>query len=192
MPISSELRKEYCEKRKEALAKQYCYGDRLKRITRRNRWLEAGLAVFTGGTFLSFLADLAVPASFLIVLTGIFGMVAFILSMIKSIWSVNEELQSYSELYTTYSLISIEFEELADLVRTDENLEERVFGEKFAEAIRLRKRIIDKEDTDIDTRINQVEIMNRVNQSLPAEKCAPQYISTKRRVSQTKFEVLKT
>lgn len=192
MPISSELQKEYCEKRREALAKQYCYGSRLQSVDRRNRLLEAGLAVFTGGTLLGFLADLVVSASSLAVLTGIFGIIAFFLSLIKNIWAVNEQVQRYSELHTTYSYISIEFEELADLVKTDKNLEEKAFSEKFAEAIRLRKQIIKKEDPDIDTKINQLKIRNRVDQYLPEEKCAPEYVSTKERVSQTNFVVIKT
>ena len=191
MSISGELQNEYCQKRREALAKQYWYGSRLQSVDRRNRLLEASLAVFAGGTLLGLLGDLAVPASSLQVLTGIFGIVAFFLSVINNIWNANKEVQRYSELHTTYSHISIEFEELADLVKTDKNLEEKVFSEKFAEAIRLRKQIVEKEDPDIDTRIRQLKIRDRVDQYLPQEKCAPEYVSTRERVSQTRFVEIK-
>ena len=192
MSISTDLQKEFCEKRREILARQFYYGDRLETFSKYNRWLEAVLALVTGGTLVGFLGDLAVPTPVLTMLTGVFSIIAFSLSIIKNIWGVNKEVQRYGELYTTYLHISTEHDELVDLVKKNKNVKDMVFREKIAAATRVRKQISDREDINMDIKLAQVKIKDRVDAKLPEEKCVLEHIPTLERLSQTPFVVIKT
>lgn len=192
MPISPTAEKDFYGKRRKFLAKQFYYGDRLEQFSHYNKLLEASLSLFTGGTLIGLLGNLAVPTLDLNRLAAIFSIIAFLLSIVKNIWGIDKLVQRYNELYTTYLHISTELDELVDLVRTDKKISDTSLLDKTIAAARVRKQIIDKEDLRIDTNISDPKILERVNKNLPEESRTLEYIPLEKRLPQTPIVVIGT
>lgn len=190
MSIPHEIASDFYEKRREALAKQYYYGDRCSTLRRRARYMEGTLSIATGGTFVSYLGNLAVPEPIVVVLTGVFGIVAFLLSVIKTQWDIEKDIERYSQLHSAYSLTSFKYDELADMImitsRDVEGLSQDKllsdFCDKFIEVRNLKEKIHGKEDSKVDAIIEHASYVQRVDTKLPEERRTLTYVPLQERL----------
>ncbi|MFW9879031.1 MAG: hypothetical protein ACFFG0_38620 [Candidatus Thorarchaeota archaeon] len=182
-PVSEMQLRRFHEFRRKSLARQFCYGDRLKNVRKYNKMVESVLAFVTASTVVGLGVWKFAPAILLEIIIAIFAVLALILSIIKTQWNLVAEIRRYSLLHYSYSLIETDFEELEFSVERTKNMTADEFEAQVVAALRRRKKIIQDEDPDIKERICQNDYVKRVDVLLPEENWSLTYIPPAERLS---------